>query len=75
MSNGNLITNTPIVYLAPKDCPFSIDGQNLVEMRRARLRQIAKAIGVSAADSKQDILKRLIGKLKVAGAPKELTDL
>ena len=75
MSNGNLITNTPIVYLAPKDCPFSIDGQNLVEMRRARLRQIAKAVGVSPDDSKQSILKRIIGKLKVAGAPKELTDI
>ena len=75
MSNGNLITNTPIHYLAPKECPFTIDGKNLVTFRRARLRQIAKSLNVSPDDSKQDILKRIIAKLKVTGAPKELSDL
>lgn len=75
MSNGNLVTNTPIVYLAPKQCPFTINGQNLAAMRRARLREVAKAIGVDPGGSKQEILKRLIGKLKVTGAPKELSDI
>lgn len=75
MSNGNLITNTPIHYLAPKDCPFTINGQNLAAMRRAKLRQIAKSMGVSPAGSKQDILRKVIAKLKVTGAPKELNDL
>ena len=75
MSNGNLITNRPVHYLAPKECPFTIDGQNLVTFRRAKLRQLAKSLKVSPDDSKQDILKRIIAKLKVTGAPKELNEL
>ena len=71
----SMITNNPIRYLAPKDCEFTINGQNLVEMRRAKLRQIAKSLKVSADDSKQAILKRIIAKLKVNDAPKELNDL
>ena len=75
MSNGNLITNTPVNYIAPKQCEFSKGGQNLAAMGRVRLRQIAKSFGVSPDDSKQEILKRIIGKLKVIDAPKELNDL
>ncbi|KKM08169.1 hypothetical protein LCGC14_1726560 [marine sediment metagenome] len=75
MSNGNLITNTPINYIAPKQCEFTINGQNLAAMRRAKLRQLAKSLGVSPDDSKQAILKRIIAKLKVTGAPKELSDI
>jgi len=74
MSNGNLVTNTPVVYLAPKNCPFSLNGQNLAAMRRAGLRHIAKSLDVSPDGSKQSILVRIIGKLKVIDAPKELSD-
>ena len=70
-----IITNTPTHYLGAKNCEFTFNGKNLVAFRRARLRQIAKSLGVSPDDSKQAILKRIIGKLKVNGAPKELTDL
>ena len=75
MSNGNLITNRTIHYLASKECEFSINGQNLATFRRAKLRQIAKSMGVSPDDSKQAILKRIIAKLKVTGAPKELSEI
>ena len=75
MSNGNLVTNNPIVYLGPKDCQFTKNGQNLAEMRRAVLRPIAKSIKVSAEGSKQEILRKIIAKLKVIDAPKELSDI
>ena len=75
MSNGNLVTNTPIVYIGPKNCPFTKNGKNLAEMRRAVLRPLAKSLKVSAGGSKQEILKRVIGKLKVIDAPKELSDI
>ena len=71
----SMITNNPIRYLGPKDCPFTIDGKNLAEMRRSDLRPYAKKFGVSADGSKQEILQRLIGRLKVADAPKELNEL
>lgn len=67
--------NSQVRYLSTKDCEFTINGVNLAEMRRAKLRPIAKALGVSADDSKQAILLRIIGKLKVNGSPKELNDL
>ena len=71
----NLVTNQPINYIAPKQCPYSFNGENLAAMRRAKLRLLAKKLKVSPDDSKQAILTRLIGKLKVMDAPKELTDL
>ena len=70
----SIVTNTPIHYLGAKDCEFTLNGQNLVTFRRARLREIAKKLGLAPYDSKQPILKRIIGTLKVAGAPKELND-
>ena len=75
MNEGNLITNNPVVYIAPKDCPFTINGENLAAMRRAKLRRIAKSLKVSADGSKQEILKRVIGRLKAADAPRELSDV
>jgi len=75
MSNGNLVTNTPVVYIAPKQCPYSFNGQNLAAMRRAKLRERAKNLGVSPDGSKQAILIRVIGKLKVMDAPKELSEI
>ncbi len=75
MSNGNLVTNTPINYISSRQCPYSFNGENLAAMRRAKLRLLAKELEVSPDDSKQAILVRLIGKLKVMDAPKELTDL
>ena len=71
----SLITNNPVNYIAPKQCPYSFNGENLAAMRRTKLRQLAKKLGVSPDDSKQAILVRLIGKLKFMDAPKELTDL
>ena len=71
----NIINNTPTHYLGSKDCEFTWNGKNLVSFRRAKLQKIAKKLGVSPDDSKQAILKRIIGKLKVTGAPKELNDL
>ena len=70
-----MIKNNPINYLGCKDCPFTLNGTNLVEMRRSELRPYAKAMNVSAEGSKQEILKRMIARLKVNDAPKELNDL
>ena len=72
---GNIVTNQVVHYTSAKECEFSIDGENLVTIRRARLRGIAKALKVSPDGSKQEILKRVIGRLKASGAPKELIDL
>lgn len=71
----NIVTNTPVHYLSSKECEFSIDGNNLVTFRRARLRQWAKKLSVSPDGSKQEILRRVIAKLKAIAAPKELNDL
>ena len=75
MSNGNLVTNTPVVYISVRDCPFTWKGQNLAAMRRAEIRPLAKGVKVSADGSKQEILKRLLGKLQAMDAPKELSEI
>jgi len=70
-----MITNIPVVYICPKQCPYTIEGVNLAEMRRAKLRTIAKKLKLSPDGTKQEILRRLIGRLAAAEAPSELTDL
>lgn len=66
------VTNNPVHYLGVKECPFSIRGQNLVGLRRARLRPIAKALEVDPNGTKQEILKRIIAKLKAQESEPEL---
>ena len=75
MSNGNTVASTSTVYISVRDCPFTWNGQNLAAMRRAKLRLLAKGVKISAAGSKQEILKRLLGKLQAMGAPKELREI
>lgn len=66
---------TNIKYLGSKDCKFTLKGQNLAEMRRAKLQKLAKALKVDPVGSKQEILKRVIGALSSRNAPAELADL
>lgn len=61
-------------YIAAKNCPYTVEGTNLVELRRAKLRKIAEAVKVSPEGSKNDILHRLITKLRAMGSEKELTE-
>ena len=64
-----------IVYISVRDCPFTVNGENLAAIRRAKLRPIAKRLRVSADGSKQEVLRRVIGKLSAIDAPKELSDI
>lgn len=69
---GMIVTNRAIHFLSSKEVPYSLRGQNLATMRRARLRLIAQALGVSPDGSKNDILHRLLARLKASEADKEL---
>lgn len=72
-----MIQNRGTVYMAAKDCPFTFKGQNLTELRRARLRLIAKAINIPEYNElpKNELIVRLIGKLKALGAESELGNI
>lgn len=67
-----MITNKPIRFLCSRDCPYTLRGQNLATLRRARLRPIAIALGLEGEGSKNELLHRLIARLKAANADKEL---
>ena len=69
------MNSTSIVYISVRDCPYTRNGENLAAMRRADLRPYAKTLKISADGSKQEILRRVIGKLGSMDAPKELNDL
>jgi len=61
-------------FISPKDCPFTLNGKNLVELRRAKLRTYAKALGVDADGTKNEILGGLIVRLRSAEAESEISE-
>lgn len=75
MTLGNLVTNQPVHFMGVRECEFTVDGQNLVTLRRAKLRPLAKAMSLNPDGTKQELLRRLIGRLRSSGAPKELRDI
>lgn len=64
---------TFVTYISPKQCPYSVDGKNLTEFRRAQLRKVAQAVKVDAEGSKNALLQRIISKLNLIDAPRELS--
>lgn len=63
---------TTIHYIAAKECPYTLNGRKLTELRRARLRAVAEGLKVSTDGSKNELLKRIIAKLNVIGADSEI---
>lgn len=64
--------NKVIHYLGAKEVKYTLNGQKLNELRRARLRQLAMALKVNADGSKNDLLHRIISKLNSVGAEPEI---
>ena len=57
------------------ECPFRLDGKNLGEYRRARLRILAKRLDISADGTKVELLQRLIARLHQLQSPPEIGEL
>jgi len=62
-------------FISASNCKYTFKGQNLVEMRRAKLRLIAGAFGLDTEAIKNDLLGLIIVKLNAMGAENEITDL
>ncbi len=62
-------------FLSPHDCKYRFKGQNLWEMRKARLRLVAAALGAKSEGPKNDILKSVINKLDNMGAETEISEI
>ena len=62
-------------YISPHDCKDRHKGKNIWEMRRARLRLIAGALGLNMEGTKNEIIKRLIHKLDDMGAETEISEI
>jgi alcohol dehydrogenase class IV len=61
--------------IGPRECPYTWQGRNLAEMRKAELNPIAKALGVFDPNvTKNDLLLSMIGKLRHSKSELELTD-
>lgn len=62
-------------YISPNECPYSVAGENLADMRRAKLARVAQSLGVFHVEhSKNDMLHAVIAKLRKDEAPEELLD-
>ena len=47
-------------FIAQQDCPLSHGGVNLVTLRRFKLREIARALGLDDGGSKNELLHRIL---------------
>ncbi len=62
-------------FLSEKDVKYSLGGKNLFQMRRARLRLLAKRLGLPSEGAKNDLLRLVVAELDRKKAPNELQDL
>ena len=62
-------------FIGAKDCPFTLDGENLAEMRRARLNRIANRIKVEQKDTGNGTLGAIIVRCKSLKYPNELREV
>jgi hypothetical protein len=61
-------------YMAPAECPYTLDGANLTTLRRARLHVVARSLGLdfSPQATKQELLQRIVVTLHQRGAGREI---
>lgn len=57
-----------------RNCPYSLNGDNLANLRRAQLQPIAAAVGIRGEFTKNQLLTRLIEKLAAMGASTEISE-
>lgn len=66
--------NPTVHFISPRECPYTANGQNIAELRRAKLRKIAESIKVDSTGSKNEILGRVITRLRSLNSDKELAN-
>lgn len=66
---------TILKHIGPKDCPYTLKGRNLAEVRRFKIIGIATALDIKATGSKDEMLTMIIAKLNAMESEKELSDL
>lgn len=64
--------DTHVHFIGARECKYRIDGKNLVEYRRARLRLMATKIGVYSGGTKSDLVRRIITRLDSVEAETDL---
>lgn len=70
-----MIVETKFIrHIAQKDCKYTYNGTNLVEMRRAKLYPIARSLDISGEMSKNDLLIKLVAKLNALESADEITE-
>ncbi len=64
-------------FVSPAQCPYTIDGRKLIEIRRSNLLATAAALGIEELPTlgKSDMVVQMIAKLSAMDAPHELNEL
>lgn len=57
-----------------RNCPYSLKGENLANLRRAQLQPIAAAVGIRGELTKNQLLTLLIEKLSAMGVSSDLSE-
>ena len=58
-----------------RECPFTLNGVNLSELRRAQLFRIGQVLDIATPQSsKNELLTGIISKLKLVNAEQEISD-
>ena len=62
-------------FIGPRDCEFKDkDDVNLAALRRVKVKLWAESLNVDGDGPKNEVLKRVIVRLRALGAPEDLSD-
>ena len=57
-----------------RNCPYTLNGENIANLRRVEVQNLAAVLGIRGEFSKNQLLTRMIEKLAAVDAPKELSE-
>ncbi|MEE9158971.1 MAG: hypothetical protein V3U60_11355 [Gammaproteobacteria bacterium] len=62
-------------YPAAKECKYTLNGQNIAEMRRTKVNKIAASLKLEPKGPKNETLAMVIARLNALEAPNELSEM
>ncbi len=62
-------------YISPRECKYTLNGENIAGMRRARINKLAKSLKVEPKIPKYETLGAIMARLNTIEAPNELSEI
>ena len=62
-------------FISPRECKYTLNGENIASMRRVKVNNIAKALELEPKGPKHETLAVVMARLHAIEAPNELSEI